>query len=101
MGLGLAGSVRLGGESGAERAPGRGHHAHAVVRRVRARQRPAQGKVFAWSTGAESGNRWARRGDGAHRGRRSTVRRRKRLWAAAFNGGGGAPVTGGDGGVVL
>jgi hypothetical protein len=40
-------------------------------------------------------------GDGAHRGWLSTVSRRKRLWAAAFNGGGGAPVTGGDGGVVL
>jgi hypothetical protein len=29
------------------------------------------------------------------------VRRCKRLQAAAFNGGGGAPVTDGDGGVVL
>jgi hypothetical protein len=32
---------------------------------------------------------------GAHRGRRSTVRWRKQLWAAAFTGGGGAPVIGG------
>jgi hypothetical protein len=38
---------------------------------------------------------------GAHRGRRSTARRRKRLRVAVFNSGGGAPRVGGDEGVAL
>jgi hypothetical protein len=33
------------------------HYALTVARQVRAHQRPAQEKVFVWSTGAESGRR--------------------------------------------
>jgi hypothetical protein len=62
MGLGLVGPVQLGDGSGAERVTGRGHRALVAAWRVRAHRWPTRDNVFAWTTGAESGRRRARRG---------------------------------------
>jgi hypothetical protein len=55
------------------------------------RQHGAAGK-YQWNPGVASGKKEA---GGAHRGRRSTVWRCKRLQVAAFNGGRGAPMING------
>jgi hypothetical protein len=60
-------------------------------------RRDAQNELQ-WVEADASGKEGA---SGAHRGRRLMVRRCKQLRAVKFNGGMGAPVTGGDGSVVL